>query len=277
MWSCMADIDVPRSVWAWRAQWLVPGEKPSLLCRWPQLCHIGTRSILLCLTLPCAGPGKCCSCGESHSRSVPFPPFPHTYTQANKLLVSRDVYLHLWTLWKTNCHQKATYGPLLMGHISWALTDIVSQMAQWFECFAPLFELRVELLAKYKNTFFFYSHNFQYCIVVISSENGMALVFASSESQGQLKDKFSSIENHNTPLFMHVGRWRTNSYLKASPWRSEFSSWVGRGGQKKMTFRQTKALHWGTTFYSDKQQHKYRNKCRLAAKHAREIKLKQIQ
>lgn len=33
----------------------------------------------------------------------------------------------------------------------------------------------------------------------------MALVFASFESQGQLEDEFGSIENHKSPLFMHVG------------------------------------------------------------------------
>lgn len=76
---------------------------------------------------------------------------PHTYTQANKLRVSWDTDLHLWTRRKTNRHQKATYGLLLMGHISWALTDTVSQMAQWLRCFAPLFELKVELLAAIKS------------------------------------------------------------------------------------------------------------------------------
>lgn len=49
-------------------------------------------------------------------------------------------------------------------------------------------------------------YNFQFCIVVISSEDDMALVFASLESQGQLEDGFGSVENHKTPLFMHVGR-----------------------------------------------------------------------
>lgn len=76
---------------------------------------------------------------------------PHTYTQANKLRVSWDIYLHLWTRRKTNCHQKATYGLLLMGHISWALTDTVSQMAQWLRCFSALCELKVELLAAIKS------------------------------------------------------------------------------------------------------------------------------
>lgn len=103
-----------------------------------------------------------------------------------------------------------------MGHISWALTDTVSQMAQWLRCFAPLFELKVELLAAIKSlTIFFHSHNSDFSTVVISSEDRMALVFASFESQGQLENKFSSAENHKTPLFMHVGRRRTNSYLQA--------------------------------------------------------------
>lgn len=157
MWSCMADIDVPWSVWAWRAQRLVPEEKPSLLCRWPQMCHIGTRFVLLRLTLPCADPGKRCSCGEPHYHSVPLALWcssPHT--QANKLRVSWDIHLHLWTRRKTNRHQKATYGLLLMGHISWALTDTVSQMAQWLRCFAPLFELKVELLAAVKTLMIFF-------------------------------------------------------------------------------------------------------------------------
>lgn len=213
MWSCMADIDVPCSVWAWRAQWLVPREKPSLPCRWPQMCHIGTRFILLWLTLPCAGPGKRCSCGEPHSHSVPLTlwcSFPHIHT--SKQALSLQGYISSSV---NSAIRKQHMAPLLMGHISWALTDTVSQTAQWFECFAPLFELKVELLAVITSETSFHSHNFQFCIVVISSEDGMALVFASFESQGQLRDKFGSVENHKTPLFMHVGRWRTHSYLQA--------------------------------------------------------------
>lgn len=93
-----------------------------------------------------------------------------------------------------------------MEHISWDLTDTVSQMTHWIECFAPLFVLWVE---------HFYVYSFQFCIVVISSEDDMALLFGSFESQGQLEDAFGSIENLKTPLFMHVGQWRKKSYLQA--------------------------------------------------------------
>lgn len=122
--SCMVDIDTTRPIWA---RWLVPRKKPSLPCRWPQLWHIGIRRVLLWVTLLCAGMGKRCSCGEplpcalsespalsdslSHSLSLTN---AHTYAQANKPMVPRDVYLHLWNQRKTNCHQKATYGLVLM-------------------------------------------------------------------------------------------------------------------------------------------------------------------
>ncbi len=85
MWSRMVDIDTPRSVRAWRAKWLVLREKPSLPCRWPQLWHIGIRSVVLWVTLPCAGPGKRCSCGE---------PLPHTLTQSLSLSDALSPHIH---------------------------------------------------------------------------------------------------------------------------------------------------------------------------------------
>lgn len=75
-----------------------PGRSPVLPCRWPQLWHIGIRSVLLWVTLPCAGRRKTLQLWwttATHSRSrMLFS--SHTHTQTNKLSVSGDVYLRLW-------------------------------------------------------------------------------------------------------------------------------------------------------------------------------------
>ena len=88
MWPCVSDIAAPHSVWVRGERWLAPGEKPSLACRWPQLCHIGTCSVLLWLALPCADLAKPCSCDEPHSRSAPLALWcsvPHTNTSEQAL------------------------------------------------------------------------------------------------------------------------------------------------------------------------------------------------
>ena len=107
----------------------------ALFCpRWPSPVQAWVNAaavVNLCITFPLS-PRHCLPL--FHSRT-------HTHTQANKLAVSWDVYLHLWVQRKTNCHQKATYGPFLMEHISWALSDTVTQRTHWLECFALLFEL----------------------------------------------------------------------------------------------------------------------------------------
>lgn len=77
-----------------------PGRSRGLPCRWPQLWHIGIRSVLLWVTLPCAGRRKTLQLWwttATHSRSpMLFSSHTNTHTQTNKLSVSGDVYLHLW-------------------------------------------------------------------------------------------------------------------------------------------------------------------------------------
>lgn len=88
---------------------------------------------------------KHCSCGEPLPHTLALRcSLAHTHTHTH----SDEQALGLWgrisssvnSEGKTNRHQKATYGPLLMEHLSWALTDTVTRMAQWLECFSrPLF------------------------------------------------------------------------------------------------------------------------------------------
>lgn len=128
MWSCMFDIDMPHPIWAQRAQWLVPREKLSLPCRWPQLWHIGMHSVLLWGTLPCAGLGKRCSCGESLHTLLHCPSYTLTNTHKQTSSKSQGIYIFICEFReKTHCHQNVAYGPPLMEHISWAQCDTVTQ------------------------------------------------------------------------------------------------------------------------------------------------------
>lgn len=121
-----------------------PGRSPVLPCRWPQLWHIGIRSVLLWVTLPCAGRRKTLQLWwttATHSRSpMLFSSHTHTHSDEQALGLWGRISSSVNSEGKTNRHQKATYGPLLMEHLSWALTDTVTRMAQWLECFSrPLF------------------------------------------------------------------------------------------------------------------------------------------
>lgn len=142
----MVDIDMQHPICAWRAPSLVPREKASFPHRWPHLWHIGLRSVLLLVTLLCAGWGNRCSCGE---------PLPHTPTQSlstsdclflkkhthkqTSPRVSWDIYGFICRFReKQKWHEKATYGSLLMEHLSWVLTGTVTQGP--LLCLTPLFE-----------------------------------------------------------------------------------------------------------------------------------------
>ena len=283
MWSCMVDTDTPRSVRAWRAQRRVPREKPGLPCRWPQLWHIGIRSVLLWVTLPRAGPRKTLQLWwttATHSRSLMLSrshTHTHTHTHKHRQTSSRSLWTYIFICefrGKTNCHQKATYGPLLMEHLSWALTDTVTRIgpvAWMFFCAAVLSFIR----QLYQDSLL---HNFQLhrCLFFFRRWCGACLCQVwIPRTIG--KDEFSSIANHKTPfLFMHVGRRTTNSSLSVTLEECIFFplEWE-RGGDKKVTFRRNKnTLHWGEILDSDKQQNTHQNNSRLAAKHGSGIKWK---
>lgn len=165
-----------------------PGRSRGLPCRWPQLWHIGIRSVLLWVTLPCAGRRKTLQLWwttATHSRSpMLFSSHTHTHSDEQALGLWGRISSSVNSEGKTNRHQKATYGPLLMEHLSWALTDRVTRMgpvAWMFFATAVLSFIR----QLYQDSRL---HNFQFCTVVyFSREDDVAPAFARFESQGQLE------------------------------------------------------------------------------------------
>lgn len=93
-----------------------------------------------------------------------------------------------------NKHRKATYGPLLMEHVSRGLTDTVTR--------SP----RLELFAKWQN-----------CGLEASAtrvhRRTRRRTLLSQDPRGQLEDEFGGVENHRSLLFMHVGLCRIHFYL----------------------------------------------------------------
>ena len=278
MWSCVVETDTPRSVRAWRAQRLVPREKPGLPCRWPQLWHIGIRSVLLWVTLPCVGLRKRCSCGEPLPHTLALWcsfSLTHTHMQTNKLSVSGDVYLHLWIQRKNKPPSESNIWPAsdgapLLGSNWYSNTG--GPVAWMF--FAPPFLSFTPQL--YQDPLL---HNFQFCIVFVFFFRGWC---GSCLCQVWIprtigKDEFSSIANHKTPfLFMHVGRRTTNSCLSVTLEEWIFPlEWEGEE-IKKWRSGKTKILYTlrGNIRQWQQQQNTYQNNSRLAAKHGGRIKWK---
>lgn len=160
---------------------------------------------LFCFWWPCSVPTWVTAAAVvnlCHTLPSSFPQYPtvfpsKTYTQANKLLVSWDNHRHLWI-------QSAT------GNIWLSSTGTPLRGFNWYsntkDPLTSVFSTTVwALLIKnmYDNLFLhiFIFQSYYYCLLIyFLTKDDMVLVFASFESQGQLKDSFGSVETHKNSI-----------------------------------------------------------------------------
>lgn len=160
--------------------------------------------------------------------------------------------------------ESSIWPPFLMEHISWGLTDTVTQKANWLECFAPLFKLWVEIFAKYnKWDFYFVQFSVLHCWYFFWGWHGSCLcqLWIPRTIGRWIRQRR---ESQNS--FIYACRSVKNKFLFTSITLEE---WIflmsGKGEERKNDDQANKNTHFGTILDSDKQQHKYQNKCRLAA------------